>query len=106
MSAVILVRYGEIALKGKNRSYFEKALFNNLKSALRGLEAKATRKHGRFLVSGPAAEKEKIVERVSKVFGVVSVSSVQVTPLELETIKEGALELVEKQYRHGNSFKV
>lgn len=106
MSAVILVRYGEIALKGKNRSYFEKALFNNLKSALRGLEAKATRKHGRFLVSGPAAEKEKIVERVSKVFGVVSVSSVQVTPLDLETIKEGALELVEKQYRHGNSFKV
>lgn len=106
MSAVILVRYGEIALKGKNRGYFEKALFNNLKSALRGLEVRVIRMHGRFLVRGPAAEIEIITDRLSKVFGVVSVSSVQTTPLDLETIEEAAQELVKSCNLRGASFKV
>lgn len=31
MRKMIIIRYGEIGLKGKNRSYFEKALIRNLK---------------------------------------------------------------------------
>lgn len=106
MAAVILVRYGEIALKGKNRSFFEKTLFNNLKSALKGLDTRVIRMHGRFLVTGPAAEEEEITRRLSRVFGVVSASSVKTAPLDLEAIKESALEIVESRLLPGDSFKV
>ena len=34
MEKVILIRFGEIFLKGKNRSYFEKKLIGNIKDAL------------------------------------------------------------------------
>ncbi len=106
MPATFLIRYGEIALKGKNRSFFERTLFNNLKSALKGLDTRVFRMHGRFLVTGPAAEEEEITGRLSRVFGVVSVSIVTTAPLDLEAIKEKALELVESRPLPGDSFKV
>ena len=106
MPATFLIRYGEIALKGKNRSFFERTLFNNLKSALKGLDTRVFRMHGRFLVTGPAAEEEEITGRLSRVFGVVSVSNVTTAPLDLEAIKEKALELVESRPLPGDSFKV
>ncbi len=106
MEALILIRYGEIALKGKNRGYFEKALFNNLKNALRDFAARVVRRHGRFFVHGPALEEEKMIERLSKVFGVVSVSSVQRVPLELEAIEKAALKIAESKGGTGPSFKV
>lgn len=106
MRAIILVRYGEIALKGKNRRFFEKALQDNLKRALRGLNAGVARKHGRFLVSGPEQEKLEIIHRLSKVFGVTSVSSVRATPLDPGAIEEEALKLVHNRPPHKNSFKI
>ena len=35
---IILVRYGELTLKGKNRSEFERALYNNIKKQLLDFE--------------------------------------------------------------------
>ena len=46
--ADILVRYGELALKGKNRGQFEQQLHRNLKGALQDLSATVVRHHGRF----------------------------------------------------------
>src|SRR5690554_6621563 len=95
MAAVILVRYGEIALKGKNRSFFEKTLLENIKFALKGLGARVVRMHGRFLIMGAAAEEEEISRRLNRVFGVVSASSVKTAPLDPDAIKEKALEIME-----------
>ncbi|NLA27685.1 MAG: tRNA 4-thiouridine(8) synthase ThiI [Firmicutes bacterium] len=106
MSVKFLIRYGEIALKGKNRRYFEKALVNNLKSALKELDAKIVPMHGRFLVTGPHAFKEEIAGRLSRVFGVVSASIVITAPLDQEIIEEKALELAGNRLLPGDSFKV
>lgn len=106
MPARILVRYGEIALKGKNRSFFEKKLSDNIKTALRGLDAHVSRMRGRFFVTGPDSRREEIIERLSRVFGVVSVSPVVTAPLDPEAIQGKALELLEKRTLPGDSFKV
>lgn len=106
MTAAILVRYGEIALKGKNRMFFEKTLLENIKFALKGLGARVVRMHGRLLIMGAADEEEEITRRLSRVFGVVSVSSVETAPLDLEAIKEKALEIMERSLLPGDSFKV
>ncbi|HPU00896.1 MAG: tRNA 4-thiouridine(8) synthase ThiI [Firmicutes bacterium] len=106
MAALVLLRYGEIALKGKNRRFFEQALLENVKTALKGLGARVVRLHGRFLIYGEEAEEDAIIRRLSRVFGVVSLSSVKTAPLELEAIKEKAVEMVGSGPLPGGSFKV
>ncbi len=106
MAVKILVRYGEIALKGRNRSFFERKLFDNIKASLRGLGAGVARLHGRFLVTGPDSEKDEIIGRLSRVFGVVSVSSVATAPLDPEAVQKKVLELLDDRPLPGESFKV
>lgn len=101
-----LIRYGEIALKGKNRRYFEKALFNNLKSTFKGLGTGVEMMHGRFLVTGPDSQEEEIARRLRRVFGVVSASSVTTSPLDPVEIEKRALELLEGSLSCVDSFKV
>ena len=64
-----VVHYSEIALKGKNRPLFTKALRRNIHRALGGLDASVDHMDGRFLVSVDA-DAGDVGSRLSKVFGV------------------------------------
>jgi len=69
---VLLVHYSEIALKGGNRPFFERALARNLKRAIGPQDVmKIERPPGRIVVqpNGPL-ERERVEERVRNVFGV------------------------------------
>lgn len=101
-----LIRYGEIALKGKNRRFFEDALQKNLKNTLKGLDVRVARMQGRFIVTGAAADREEILGRLSRVFGVVSTSEVRPAPLEMEAIKNAAVELIVSMPVNCSTFKV
>ena len=106
MPANILVRYGEIALKGKNRGQFEHKLHRNLKAAVKGYSAEVTRMHGRFTVSCPAENLDQALERLSRVFGVVSVSPARETELSLDLIKKTAAGIVEELLPGLKTFKI
>ncbi|HHX87718.1 MAG TPA: tRNA 4-thiouridine(8) synthase ThiI [Firmicutes bacterium] len=106
MTTKILIRYGEIALKGKNRNFFEKALHRNLIRAVRGTGAKITRIHGRFLAEGPAGKQVEIVSRLNKVFGVISVSPIVTAQLDMKQIQAAALQLVKAIPKQMSTFKV
>ncbi len=106
MPAKILVRYGEIALKGKNRGLFERQLQNNLKEAIKDYQCSVKKIQGRFLISGPEEHREKIIDRISTVFGVASLSAVEETGLDLESIKELARELTGRVTSGKKAFKV
>ena len=106
MPAKIMVRYGEIALKGKNRGQFEHKLQRNMKKVLQDCQATVKRERGRFMVSGVEEYRDIILERLSKVFGVVSVSLVEETSLDLAQIKKLAAEIVNKLPPEQNKFRV
>lgn len=75
MEKVVLIRFGEIFLKGKNREYFESLLINNIKHALKGVEHSFTRSQGRYFVENFAQSDEaEIIDRLKKVFGIHSIS--------------------------------
>lgn len=75
MNKVVIIRYGEIFLKGKNRDYFESLLINNIKHALGGLQFDFTRSQGRYFVENFDLDDEgEIVDRLKKVFGIYSLS--------------------------------
>jgi len=50
MTVKVMVRYGELALKGKNRGQFEQQMHRNLKSAVKDCAAEVSRMHGRFMI--------------------------------------------------------
>ncbi len=75
MEQVIIIRYAEIHLKGKNRGYFERVFANNLEKAMKGIRHEIHRTSGRYLVADFDEERtDEIMRRVSKVFGVHSYS--------------------------------
>lgn len=75
MDKVIIVRYGEIFLKGKNRDYFESLLIKNIKNALNGLDFRFSRSQGRYFIENFSDDDEfEIIDRLKKVFGIYSIS--------------------------------
>ena len=72
MERVFLVHYGEVGLKGKNRSFFEKRLVQNIKRSLKGLGcADVHRIYGRILVTlQPDSNITAIREKLSEIIGI------------------------------------
>ena len=86
---VIIVRYCEIHLKGKNRGYFEKVFMNNLEKALSGIRHEMRKPSGRYVVEGfDASRADEIVERLRKVFGTHTLSIGYKVAADMETIWE------------------
>jgi len=102
---LLVVRYGEIALKGKNRSYFETRLLRNIKAFLVGVEdITVTRMNGRIYIEHNDYDYDEVVERVTRVFGVVSVSPVDKGELEMEAMFEIAHKQMEQLIEELGSF--
>lgn len=91
MEKVIIVRYAEIHLKGKNRGYFERVFCVNLEKALKGIRHELRRTSGRYLVAGfQDRDAEEICERIARVFGVHSYSLGYRVSNDLDSIFEAA----------------
>ncbi len=78
--ALILVRYGEVAIKGPGtRSMMEGLLMHNILSGLRniGIDARVARSQGRLFVEVPDDRVRDGIDVISRVFGVKSLSPVK-----------------------------
>ena len=92
---LILVRYGELALKKGNRGDFEKALVRNLRQALASTtKAEVERQHGRIFIR-PERRCEKAAKRAAEVFGVKTVSPAWTVASDTETITAQAAKLLD-----------
>ena len=92
MEKVIIVRYAEIHLKGKNRGYFERVFCVNLEKALKGKRHELRRTSGRYLVAAfDERDAEELCSRISRVFGVHSYSLGYRVPNDPDSIFEAAL---------------
>ncbi len=82
----ILVHYSEVALKGKNRSWFIHRLVRNLHAALAGLHVKEVRTHvGRIeIVLGQDRTLAEVKTRLSRVFGIANFSEAVHVPRDFE----------------------
>ena len=91
MKKVIIIRYSEIYLKGKNRGFFERAFETNLRRALEGFDAELIKNSGRYLVQNfPEYVTEEIVEKLKKVFGLHTMSVAYETSSDMDSIFEAA----------------
>lgn len=110
---VLAVHYAEIALKGKNRRFFQRRLRNNLATALKG-EPVASINHieSRMLVRlKDASRSEAVVEKARRVFGVQWLSLAEPVPREkigddLRGLRETAVRLAKRDVGDARTFKV
>ena len=61
MDRIILIRFGEIFLKGNNRYFFESALVKNIRHALKDFDFVLTRSQNRYYVENYDAGDEKAI---------------------------------------------
>ena len=97
MEQVLLIRYDEIHLKGLNRPFFERKLIEGIKHSLSGLNATVYKEQGRIFVYGIAAEdRDEAVDRLTRVFGVHSISPAVGVEKDWNTIVAAARDITEK----------
>ena len=95
---MILIHYGEIGIKGKNRAVFENCLVRNIKKALGNEIEKIYREYGRILVKeGEKVNHEMLKEKLAKIPGIENFSFAYEVDLDIEEMKKIAMEIAKNE---------
>ena len=103
----IMVRYGELSTKGKNKKDFIKQLGQNVRKALStfdGIEVKA--QHDRLHVTLNGADSDAVMNRLKGVFGIENFSPSVKVEKDIDQIKETAVAMVKEAFKPGMTFKI
>ncbi|MCH6265784.1 MULTISPECIES: tRNA uracil 4-sulfurtransferase ThiI [Neobacillus] len=103
----ILIRYGEISTKGRNRNKFVDKLRKSVRIALTpfpNIKIEASRDRMYVLLNGENGI--EIIKKLKNIFGIQSFSPAIKVEREMESIKEVSLTLVKSLYKEGKTFKV
>lgn len=109
MKEIILLKEGELALKGLNRVNFEDKLIKNIKFRFRDLgKFTFTRSQSALAIEAESEDVdfEEAVERLKKVFGIVAFSRAAIAEKDIESIKATAKEYLHEQIMAAKTFKV
>ncbi len=110
MKEIILLKDGELALKGLNRRTFEDILMKNIRQRLRHSvgEFKFTRSQSTCVIA-PVDENvdfDRAVDIIQHIFGVVGISRAAQCEKDIEVIKTTALEYLRDELSFARTFKV
>lgn len=109
MREIVLIKNGELALKGLNRNSFEDKLIKNMKSRLADLgKFEFTKSQSTIMVEAQSEETDLdlAVERISKVFGIAALSRACVCEKDFDIIRKAAVQYLEEQLEDAATFKV
>ena len=104
----ILIRYGELSIKGKNKKLFIQKLYERLKEVFpkdSGVEI-TTNPVRAFLSLPEGADVQETLAKLKTVFGLTSASLAIRTESTIEAIKEAALKIVETECAENSTLKI
>lgn len=106
MENVVVIRYGEIMLKGKNKRFFEDKLVSQIRHALSDIgKPKVYKAHSRIYIDVESYNVNDITDRAKRVFGVVSLSVAKRFEVDMDKIKEIALDELKDRIAENNNIK-
>ncbi len=98
MEKVIIIRVGELFLKGNNKRFFEETLSRNIRKSLEGINCFLRYAHNRTIVEKYAeSDHNEIILRLKKVFGIHSISPAVKLHADFDEIAQAAAEISPKQ---------
>ncbi|MHC0037350.1 tRNA uracil 4-sulfurtransferase ThiI [Pseudoneobacillus sp. C159] len=103
----ILVRYGELSTKGRNRNRFIDKLKKSIRLSLRNFPTASIEadRERMYILLGDETVAD-IVHAMRNIFGIQSFSPAVKVEKDIQTMKDVALKLVQKQYEPGMTFKI
>ena len=102
---LFLIKYGEIALKRRNRGAFVKSLKDSIRAHLPDLPFSVHETFHRVFVGFRPEDKDRIAEALGRTFGVVSFCEALRAPREMPAIEEAAIGLAGRLIETGTRFK-
>ena len=109
MKEIILIKIGEIVLKGLNKRSFEKTLINNIKYRIRkagNFEIKNAQSTIYIIPSDDESDLDMAIEIVKKIFGIAKLSRCACVDKDIDKIKECAYNYLKDKLPYVSSFKV
>lgn len=108
MKEIILLKCGELALKGLNRRTFESVLIKNCRRRLEGLgEFKIwTAQSTIYVEPQDEPDMDEVMDRLEKVFGVAALTRSAVVEKDFEKISSAAVEYLKQIMQEARTFKV
>lgn len=106
---ILLIKNGELALKGLNRNTFEAVLIKNLRRRLAPVGKFTIRKAQSTIYIEPAQENidwDEVADRVSRVFGLAAFTRARVVEKDMNAIKAAAVEYLQDTLAGVDTFKV
>lgn len=103
---LLMIKYGELGLKGKNKNQFINRLVKNIERAIADLpERKVSTSLGRITVP-VLDDMPEVVSRLQKVFGIYALCPVLAVEKNLPAIQRAALQVLQESLPNGGEFKV
>lgn len=109
MKEIILIKNGELALKGLNRSTFEDILIKNIRKRIKPLGEFEYRKEQSTVAVVPMddfIDMDEVSDRISRVFGIAAYSRALQVEKDMDVILENAPEYLAEQLKQAKTFKV
>lgn len=104
MKNAIIIRYCEIHLKGKNKSYFERLLVESIQKSIKDVKHTFKKINTRYLIEDyDEADASYIISKLKKVCGIHSISPAKVVPNDFDSIRDCAVEVTKGK---SGEFKV
>ena len=110
---VLLVKYGEIALRKGNRAHFEHHLLDviryNVREELTGVKLRVAREQGRFLIENlnGDVDTDVILPRIKHIFGLTKFClAIKTDATDIDTLKPMALDFFRQHCGNNKTFKV
>ncbi|HAJ98040.1 MAG TPA: tRNA 4-thiouridine(8) synthase ThiI [Ruminococcus sp.] len=109
MKEIILVKYGEMALKGQNKGTFEDILFKNIKYRLKSMGKFSYSRAQSTIYIEPMEENilpDEVIDRLKKVFGIATLCKACVCEKDFSDVSAKAIEYLRETLEDAKSFKV
>ena len=107
MKTRILIRYGELSTKGRNKKMFTQKLASNIKKALVDFpQVKVIPDYDFMYLDLHEAPEEAVIEKVKPIFGIQSISPVYMIEKDMEVAKKVVLDLLGQENLEGKTFKI
>lgn len=109
MQEIILIKYGEMALKGMNKRSFEDVLVKNIKRRIKSLgKTEITRAQSTIYIKplDECFDVDEAMERLQKVFGIAALCRAAVCEKDFEDISRVACEYLDETLTYAKTFKV
>ena len=109
MKEIILCKYGELALKGQNKSTFESMMMKSIRRRLKKFgDIKITKAQSTVYVQPleDSIDVDEVVDRLSRIFGIIKLCRCGVLEKSMESILNDSIEYIREDMERARTFKV